>query len=73
MYKSGLGAEIMLESGVRKSWTLKNTHLGTAGVLDLQEDLWPASFALGGQILIANIVRLLASGRLEARHSGPVL
>ena len=57
MYKSGFGAEIMLESGVRKSWTLKNTHLGTAGVLDLQEDLWPASFALGGQILIANIVR----------------
>ena len=57
MYKSGLGAEIMLESGVRKSWTLKNTHLGTAGVLDLQEDLWPASVALGGQILIANIVR----------------
>ena len=73
MYKSGLGAEIMLESGVRKSWTLKNTHLGTAGVLDLQEDLWPASFALGGQILIANIVRLVPSGRLEARHSGPVL
>ena len=51
----------------------QNTHLGTAGVLDLQEDLWPASFALGGQILIANIVRLVPSGRLEARHSGPVL
>ena len=67
MYKSGLGAEIMLESGVRKSWTLKNTHLGTAGVLDLQEeDLWPASFALGGQILIAN----REAGAYEARHSG---
>ena len=66
MYKSGLGAEIMLESGVRKSWTLKNTHLGTAGVLDLQEeDLWPASFALGGQILIAN--REVPSGRLRSQ------